>query len=198
MTPAELVRQIKQNKNYWNGLEITPQQIEALTNFSPEEYDNVVCTFMQEPVRNSAGLHGVDYRETYAHLVYGTVLSILRPNPDLYSTVLAGVLQIADPSSISYGAFALRQLMPTEKIVRDLQKISDKHQDDKGLLSHIAWLLYWLGFSDTGQWRMPYAPATVEGDFASLVIETVQPTTDYQEVAKMTEWASGFMKLHYG
>lgn len=88
--------------------------------------------------------------------------------------------------------------MPTEKIVRDLQKISDKHQDDKGLLSHIAWLLYWLGFSDTGQWRMPYAPATVEGDFASLVIETVQPTTDYQEVAKMTEWASGFMKLHYG
>ncbi|HFQ92936.1 MAG TPA: hypothetical protein ENK32_02925, partial [Anaerolineae bacterium] len=76
MTLAELVRQIKKNENYWSGLEITPQQIEALTNLSPEEYDNVVCTFMQEPVRDYTELQGVAYRETYAHLVYGSILSI--------------------------------------------------------------------------------------------------------------------------
>ncbi len=198
MTLAELVRQIKKNENYWSGLEITPQQIEALTNLSPEEYDNVVCTFMQEPVRDYTELQGVAYRETYAHLVYGSILSILRPNPILYPILLAGVLQIADPSSMSYGAFALRRLTPIEQIVKDLQEISDKHQDDKKLLSHIAWLLYWLGFSEEDQWRTPEMPISVEGNFTSLTTKTVQPATDYQEVAKMTEWASGFMKLHYG
>ena len=198
MTTNELIHQIKNNKNYWGGQDITPQQVEILVGFSQKDYDDIVCAFLQEPVGVHEKLQGKDYRSTYAHLVYGSILSILRPNPSLYPIVLNGALRIADPSSIQYGAYALRQMKPLEQIIEELRRIAKEDQADKEILSHVAWLLYWFGFSTEGWWRMPNNVIDISNVFAPLIIEWNLPIINRQAVDNMADWASEIMKLHYG
>ncbi|MEZ4641140.1 MAG: hypothetical protein R3E31_00085 [Chloroflexota bacterium] len=169
-----------------------------LVGFSKKDYDNMVCGFLQEPVGAHEKLRGKEYRSTYAHLLYGSILSILRPNPRLYPIVLKGALGIADPSSIQYGAYALRQMKPLEQIVEDLRNFTKENQTDKETLSHVAWLLYWFGFSTEGWWRMPNYAISIDNVFTPLITDWSLPTIDRQAVENMADWASEIMKLHYG
>lgn len=192
----EIVHQIKQNDDYWSGQGITPQQVELLAGLSQKDYDDVVRTFLQEPVGANENLRGAEYRCTYAHLVYGCIMSILRPNRSLYPIVLKGALGIDDPSSIHYGAYALKQMKPLEEILEDLRTVTKDKQTEERILQHVAWLLYWFGFSDKGRWTSRLIAVSV-GSFRPLAIDVSLPPFDQQSVERMAGWAAEIMKLHY-
>lgn len=187
-----LIQQLK-NENDYSGLAINRQQVAALGNLTRDEYGQVVRRLLEEPPKDSTGLRGSEYRKTYAHLVCGCLLAVLRPDPSLYPSLLTGALGIGDPSSIQYGAFALRQLKPIEQIAHDLCEISIKHPNDKELLFRIVSLLYWLGFSGDGHWKMPISFIPIKARFAPLLVDTALPEANEQEVAKMAKWASEIM-----
>jgi hypothetical protein len=184
MTIDRLIRQIKENENYWCGLAITPQQIEALAHLTDDEYSKLASVLLQEAVEDNEGLRGQEYRKTYAHLVYGTFLFCLRPNKDFYQEILTGALGIADPTSIKYGANALRLLKPVNQIVFDLFRVAEQNQHDVRILRHIAWLFYWLGFSDEG-WRKEMAILTADDGWIRLYIESAAAESDLQEIDKV-------------
>ena len=196
MATDELIRQIKENENYWCGLAITPQQIEALVNLTDDEYSELAGVFLRESVADNKGLQGQEYRKTYAHLVYGTFLFCLRPNKDFYQVILAGALGIADPTSIKYGANALRLIKPVNQIVTDLFNVAEQNQNNAEVLSHIAWLFYWLGFSEEG-WRKEMTILAADDGWIRLYKESTAPESDPQEINKVLQRVTEFMKAHY-
>jgi hypothetical protein len=197
MIADELVRQIKGNEKYWSGLALTPEQVDTLTNLVVDEYAKVVTTLLQESVVDYKNLRGIEYQRTYAHLIYGVFLSCLRPNPNLYPVILMGAIGIGDPSSIQYGAAALQQIKPTEQIALDLFAIAERHKDNAEILSHIAWLFYWLGFSEKGTWGVRSIILSLNDGWEKLYRENMKPETNRQETAKMAHKAGKFMKAHY-
>lgn len=197
MNVDELIRQIKGNEKYWSGLDLTPEQIDILTNLAVDEYAQVVSSLLQESVIDYKNLRGIEYRRTYAHLIYGALLSRLRPNPNLYPVILMGAIEIGDPSSIKYGAAALQQIKPTEQIVLDLFAIADQHKDNAEILGHIAWLFYSLGFSEKGTWGEGSIILSLNDGWEKLYRENMKPETNRQETAKMAHKAGKFMKAHY-
>jgi hypothetical protein len=198
MTIDELIHQIKQNEDYWTGWAITPQQVNLLANLSVDEYDQIVIALLREPVADNLDLRGEDYRRTYAHLIHGAFLFCCRPNPDLYPVLLAGTIGIGDPSSIQYGAAALQLVKPTEQIVSDLFTLAELHSDHDEILSCIAWLFYWLGFSEDEKWGARMITIEIGEGLINLYKAYPLPETNSQEVAKMAQKAAEFMKAHYG
>jgi hypothetical protein len=197
MNAEDFIRQIRENENYWSGLAITPEQAQVLNTFSDDEYAKVAKRLLQEPTAKNEGLQGIEYRRTYAHLVFGVFLLCLRPNKNLYQNLLQGVLGIADPSSIQYGAFALRHIKPVEQVVSDLFEIAKKNQGNGNVLSHIAWLFYWLGFLEEGIYRTGKRMISIEGEWIKLYRENAEPETNFQEIEKVTSSVAEFMKAHY-
>jgi len=197
MNAAEIIDQIKLNEKYWGGEAITPQQIEALAHLSAAGYTEVVSTLLLEPVAAHRDLRAEAYRKTYAHLVYGALFFCLRPDPDLYNLLLTGVLGIADPSSIQYGAVALQQVRPVEQIVSDLFVIAGQNPENLELLSHIAWLFYWLGFSEDGGWWERIINIGPDGDWIKLYKENTKPETDPRETARAAQNVAKFMDAYY-
>jgi hypothetical protein len=197
MNVDELIRQIKGNENYWSGLAITPQQIDILRNLPVDEYAKAAIAFLQEPVADYKGLQGVEYRKTYAHLIYGAFLCILRPNSNLYSVILASVIEIGDPTSIKYGAAALRQVKPVEQIVSDLFTVVHQYQNISEILHHIAWLFYWLGFSEQGSWQAERIVLSLDGGWENLYSEHIKPESNPQEIANIFPQVAKFMRENY-
>ena len=197
MTADELIRQIKNNEEYWRGLAITPQQIDVLVNLSSDEYANVVSTLLQEPVADYTDLRGIEYARTYAHLIYGALLLCLHPIPDLYPTLLTGTLKIGDPSSIQYGASALRKIKPVEEIVSDLFEAAEEYQDNAEILSHIAWLFYWMGFSKKGTWGRHDITLVAKDGWIELYRNVAGPETNPQKAAGAARRVGTFMQAYY-
>ncbi len=197
MTTDDLIRQIKENENYWSGVALTPEQADLLANLSVVEYTKVASSLLQESVADYRNLRGTEYQKTYAHLIYGLFLSCLRPNPSLYPAILLGAIGIGDPSSIQYGAAALQQIKPTEEIVADLFAIAKERKEDPEVLSHIAWLFYWLGFSESGVWGARNIILSLAGGWERLYKENTKPETNPQEAKKMAYKVGEFMKTHY-
>ena len=195
MTIDELIGQIKENENYWCGLAITPQQIEVLAGFTDDEYSRLASTLLRESVADHEGLQGKRYRKTYAHLVYGTFLFCLRPDKKFYQIILAGSLGIADPTSIKYGANALRLIKPVNEIVSDLFSVAEQNENNAQILRHIAWLFYWLGFSEEG-WKKEMAILTADDGWIKLYKESVAPETNPQEIDRVFQRVIKFMKAH--
>jgi hypothetical protein len=191
----ELIEQIKENENYWNGMAITAQQATALAELTDAEYDEIVTMLLREPVADYREVHGEDYRKTYAHLVYGALLFCMRPNPALYVTALAGTLAIADPSSIQYGVAALRQARPIEQIVADLLAIAEQHKDDTEITSRTAWVFYWLGISEEQGWSQ-YINLALDDQWAALYRKSPEPETNRQEIMKLVPKVTALMKTH--
>ena len=96
MTAHELIRQIKENEKYWSGLALSPEQVDILASLAVDEYAEIVSSLLQESVADYRNLRGIEYRKTYAHLIYGLFLFYLRPNPHLYPVVLTGAIGIGD------------------------------------------------------------------------------------------------------
>ena len=193
MTADELVSQIKENKNYWSGLEITPQQIDTLISFNDDEFENVASIFLQEPVADNKNLKGEEFRKTYAHLIYGTLLFCLRPNKKFYQVILKAALGIADPTSIKYGATALYFIEPAEKILSDLFRIVEQNENNSEVLDRVTWLLYWLTFSEDGR-RQQLRTLSVDNNWIKLYRESKIPTTNEYEVEKVSQKVAMFMK----
>ena len=195
MTADELVSQIKENKNYWNGLEITPQQVETLISFTDDEYEKVASIFLQEPVTENKNLQGKEYRKTYAHLIYGTLLFCLRPNEKFYQVILSAALKIADPTSIKYGATALYFIKPVELILSDLFSIIEQNENNPDVLDGVAWLLYWLVSSEEGK-KQQINTLNVDDNWIKLYRESAIPVTNEREVEKVIQKATMFIKAH--
>jgi hypothetical protein len=193
MTVDELVNQIKGNKKYWSGLEITPQQVEALISFTDDEYEKVASIFLREPVADNKNAQGEEYRKTYAHLIYGTFLFCLRPNKNYYQVILKGALGIADPTSIKYGATALYFIKPVEQILSDLFSVIEQNENNPEILDRVAWLLYWLIFSEE-EWKHKVNTLSVDDNWIKLYRESAIPETNEQEVEKVIQKATKFMK----
>jgi hypothetical protein len=193
MNADELVSQIKENKNYWSGLEITPQQVETLIGFTDDEYENVASIFLQEPVADNRNLKGEEYRKTYAHLIYGTLLFCLRPNKKFYQVILKATLGIADPTSIKYGATALYFIKPAEKILSDLFSIIEQNENNSEVLDRVAWLLYWLVYSEDGR-KQQIRTLSVDDNWIKLYRESAIPATNEHEVEKVIQKATMFIK----
>lgn len=197
---GEIISQIKRDEGYWGIADITQEQAKTLRNFSYAEYSEVVRRLLEEPVGDYSDKRGKEYRETYAHLVYGCFLFILRPKPELYKTLLIGTLGIADPTSIQYGVLALRLVKPVDEIANDLYIIAGEHQDNRELLQHIAWALYWLGFlihGDNAAWVENHRVVSVHDNLASLHEESAKSDTDSEKANKMAGWAMEFVKKYY-
>jgi hypothetical protein len=192
----ELIEQIKENEYYWNGMELTAQQAVALAELTDAEYGELVTMLLSEPVAAHRSLSGEDYRKTYAHLIYGALLFCMRPDPTLYSIVLEGVLGIADPSSIQYGTAALRQVRSIEQIAADLFMLAEQRKSDLEVLSHIAWVFYWLGFTTEPSWRGGTCLG-VDQCWATLYKEHAEPESDDQKIANITPKVGAFMKAYY-
>ena len=197
MKAEDFIRQIKENENYWSGLAITPEQVQVLNSFSEAEYAEVVKRLLQEPTAKNEDLQGIEYRRAYAHVLFGVFLLCLRPDQNLYQDLLKGVVGIADPSSIQYGAFALRQIKPVEQVVSDLFEIAQENHGNGNVLSHIAWLFYWLGFLQEGIYRIDKHTIGIEGDWLTMYREHVEPESNLQEIEKVTSRVAEFMKAHY-
>jgi hypothetical protein len=193
MTVDELVGQIKANRNYWSGLELTRQQVEALLSFTDEEYEKVASTFLQEPVAENENLQGEEYRKTYAHLIYGTLLFCLRPNKRYYPVILKAALGIGDPTSIKYGATALYFIKPAEKILSDLFGIIEQNENNPEVLDRVSWLLYWLAFSEDGS-RQQISTLSVDDNWVKLYRERAIPETNEHEVEKVSQKVTMFIK----
>lgn len=191
MMADELIHQIMENADYWLG--ITPQQVNLLANLSSAEYDQILIALLQEPIAGNEK----DYRRTYAHLIHGVFLFCCRPNSDLYPVLLTGIMGIGDPSSIQYGAAALKLVKPTEQIVSDLFSLAELHSDNEKILSRIAWLFYWLGFSEDERWGPRLITIEIRKDMENLYKAYPLPETNSQEVAKMAQKAAEFMKAHF-
>lgn len=118
-------------------------------------YDEVVSLLLATPVPEHRHLRGPAYRAAYRSRVDGCILYALRPNPDLYPTVLAGALEIDDPSSVQYAVAALCRVQPPEKVAQDFLDIAEQAHDDWPQLERISFLFYYLGLGIDGSWRPP-------------------------------------------
>lgn len=110
---------------------------------------------------------------------------------------MSAAIEIGDPSSIQYGAAALQQIKLTEEIVFDLFAIANQRKEDSEILRHIAWLFYWLGFSENGVWTARNILLSLDGGWEKLYKENTRPETNLQETEKMADEAGKFMKMHY-
>jgi hypothetical protein len=183
MTADEITQLIKSN-DFWNGAPITPNQVEILANLAPNEYQKVILTLLKEPLADKTGLQGLDYRNTYAHRIYGCILFILRPSVNLYPDVLTGALDIDDPSFIRYGASALLQVKSREQVGLDLFTAIEKYKDNDDTLAHIFYLLYWVGFTAKNllQGR---TPIEIHENFVPLLIDKSPHESDPSKVEEV-------------
>jgi len=195
MNLEDLVTELKETNYY----QITSQQVEMLATLSFEEYKHVIRQLLVEPVGEHSHLRGQEYRNQYNHRVLACFLAALRPSDDLYKLVLLGALDIADPTSIKQGALALLLLKPVEVIVSDLFEIAEKSKNDRELLSHVAWLFYWLGFSNDGSWHQNQMLLYIDtnADISLLYNESDQPVSDTVKIESFGERVSKFMSLNY-
>jgi hypothetical protein len=195
MNLEDIVEELKETNYY----QITSRQVEMLAALSLEEYKQVLLRLLQESVGEHSHLRGQEYRNTYNHRVFGCVLATMRPFDDLYKPILSGALGICDPTSIKYGALALLLIKPVEVIVSDLFEIAENSKNKNEILSHIAWIFYWLGFRGDGTWYQSQIILSFETDanISLLYNERDRPTSNEVVIASFGKRISEFMYLNY-
>lgn len=183
---TELVRAI-QETDYWNGAQVSWSITDELDHLPSQDYEQVVRSLLTEPVPDHEHLRGIEYRNAYKHRIYGCILFVLRPTLRLYRDVLIGALDIGDPSSMKYGAIALRQAKPIEQIGLDLLQVLEQQAGNKNILESVLGLFYWLGFSSSGKVQPYGGGIVIDKNLAILMAERTPPES---EPTKLVEVAS--------
>lgn len=124
---AELIQTIR-DTDYCGDDEYMGSLADNLICLSSDEFEEVVWTLLTEPVPENEHLRGLEYRNTYRHRIHGCILFAMRPIPRFYQALLSGALDIGDPTSINYGAFALRQVRAIEQIGSDLLEVLEQRR----------------------------------------------------------------------
>jgi hypothetical protein len=141
-TPQHLYQRMRTDHSYrWYP---TPQEAAWLEPLSQTDLNQLVQALCAEPVGDNQNVQGEAFRATYQWRMYACILSILRPDPQLYHDLLQAVLRIDDPSSNAVGIVALQQVQSRARITQDLLHCFRTYQDDTIRAFNISALFYWL------------------------------------------------------
>jgi hypothetical protein len=115
------------------GIFLSREYTKALYSLEQGEYDQVVSYLLTE-----------NFPNTPTRRVNGCIFFTVRPNLALYPLVLAGTLDIDDPSSVRDGVVALLQVKSADNIAEDLLIQLEDASDTQA--SRILSMFYWMGF----------------------------------------------------